>query len=66
MFKKNTVSSSSDRSRKEVNDGLKTMKRLSLDLEQKEKRIADLLSQLTESNAKIEQMQKEVCLCALR
>ncbi|XP_058263209.1 kinesin-like protein KIF20A isoform X1 [Hemibagrus wyckioides] len=47
-------------SKKQVNDGLKTMKRLSLDLEQKEKHIADLLSQLTESNAKIEQMQKEI------
>ncbi|XP_053495871.1 kinesin-like protein KIF20B isoform X3 [Ictalurus furcatus] len=47
-------------SRKQVNDGLGTIKRLSLDLEQKEKLISDLLSQLTESNAQTEQMQKEI------
>ncbi|XP_017339812.1 kinesin-like protein KIF20B isoform X3 [Ictalurus punctatus] len=47
-------------SRKQVNDGLGTIKRLSLDLEEKEKRISDLLSQLTESNAQTEQMQKEI------
>ncbi|XP_060716760.1 kinesin-like protein KIF20A isoform X1 [Tachysurus vachellii] len=47
----------------QVNDGLETVKRVSLDLEQKEKRIAGLLSQLTESKAETEQMQKEIaCL----
>lgn len=48
-----------------MNDGLDTIKRLQLELEQKEKRISDLLSQLTKSNAETEQMQKEVSVCTL-
>ncbi|XP_047673502.1 kinesin-like protein KIF20A isoform X2 [Tachysurus fulvidraco] len=54
---------SEERFKTQVNDGLETVKRVSLDLEQKEKRIAGLLSQLTESKAETEQMQKEIaCL----
>ncbi|XP_060795753.1 kinesin-like protein KIF20B isoform X2 [Neoarius graeffei] len=51
-------------SKKQVNDGLDTIKRLQLELEQKEKHISDLLSQLTKSNAETEQMQKEIASLA--
>lgn len=55
-----------NRCKRELNDGLDTIKRLSLELEQKEKHISDLISQLTVSNAETERRQKEVSLCALR
>lgn len=56
----------SNRCKRELNDGLDTIKRLSLELEQKEKRISDLISQSTVSNAETEQRQKEVSLCTMR